>query len=613
MIINETQVMKELAAVTIDENKYRIITDEHGVLNVLFADNDGNEWFIHNSGEAEKLVQEYSSNDHAGKCDLVVLGLGLGYHIKTLADMFNSGDGMLYIFETNLVLLKIAIENTDILNLLKNDNIILYAGENIEVLQKYYFMQLANKSAVFLRYAPALATVPTDCLRMEQYGRIYMLKTDFKAKKMTVEDVKRNLYAHYRPAQLKRKYRVIVLDCDIIGSNENSIEWSFIENIVLAFKCIGCETTFLTMNDAVNSLIKADANDPVLANIVMCDFFVTLHFSWCDYPVYDFLGIPFISIILDRPYVSDHFTKYNQVSHAIYAWSDKSDLRYAGLYYDKGMNRFLPHCAELNYEPDDIFKRERCLDVVIICSGFHSQGFKNFMDQCSKSDHIKARLILRFFECYANDGKNKIMEDCAKGILGLSDGFESDKALYQIMLDEEFWSLCGHINARVKHIKRLKLIRSLLDGGVTIHLFGGLWENTGVIEHPNCVYHGGISGEAGRKVLEHSKILINIMPYYSLTSAHDRIFSSMSRGALCMTDATDYLREMFTEGEDIVFYDNDNLDGLAEKIKYYLAHEDERFRITKNAFENVRAHHTWVNRAEDMISMYEEFKSKHQQ
>jgi spore maturation protein CgeB len=101
------------------------------------------------------------------------------------------------------------------------------------------------------------------------------------------------------------------------------------------------------------------------------------------------------------------------------------------------------------------------------------------------------------------------------------------------------------------------------------------------------------------------------MPHYSQTSAHERIFSAMSRGALCMTDATDYLREMFTEGEDIVFYDNDNLDGLAGKIRYYLAHEDERLRITVNAFGNVRARHTWVNRAEDMISMYEEFKNQH--
>jgi spore maturation protein CgeB len=49
---------------------------------------------------------------------------------------------------------------------------------------------------------------------------------------------------------------------------------------------------------------------------------------------------------------------------------------------------------------------------------------------------------------------------------------------------------------------------------------------------------------------------------------------------------------------------------MAEKIRYYLAHEDERLGITKNAFKKVRAHHTWVNRAEDMLSMYEEFKNQ---
>jgi glycosyltransferase involved in cell wall biosynthesis len=610
MIVNETRIMEKLADVTVDENKYRIITDEQGVLNVLYTGDDGREWFIHNHDEAEKLTQEFIGNDYTGKSDAVVLGFGLGYHIKTLARTLNSGGGMLYIFETNLVLLKIAFENTDIVDLLKNDNIVLYAGEDIEGLQKYYFMQLASKSAVFLRYTPALATVPDDCLRMEQYRRIYVLKTDFRAPKMTVEDVKRNLYSHYRPAPLKRKYRVIVLDNDII-KNRSSIEWSFIENIILAFKYIGCETVFLPMKDVEDALVKADVNDPVLANIVLCDFFVTLHFSWYNSPVYDLLKIPFISIILDRLYITDHFIRYNHVRHAIYAWSDKSDLRYAGLYYDKGIHRFLPHCAELNYESDDIFKRERCIDVVIICNGFYFQNFTEILNQYLKSEHNKTNFISRLFEYYKNEGKNRIMEDCIKDILGWPDGTESDKALYQLMLNEQLLRFCCEINARVKHIKRLKLVQALLDNGITIHLFGGGWEDTGVTEHPNCVYHGVISGEASRAVLECSKILINIMPHYSLESAHDRIFSSMSRGALCMTDATDYLREMFTEGEDIVFYDNDNLDGLAGKIRYYLAHEDERLRITVNAFENVRARHTWVNRAEDMISMYEEFKNQH--
>ena len=438
-------------------------------------------------------------------------------------------------------------------------------------------------------------------LRIEQCRLIQMIKERFVEKYTDFEAIQRNF--RYTPKPVSRKYKVIILE---YHTPNLSVEESFIYNLFIALKCIGCEPVFMTAMDFVNA-IDDWRKSPASANEALCDFIVNLHFTYTNDPIYDKLGIPFISIILDRAYFSNvtinnevksNMIKYNEVKNAIYAWSDRTDLRYAGLYFKNGMHCFLPHCAELDYDPGDIFKRDRCIDVVISCSSHLDKIFDSYIDNLKMSNYNVACVIQQILKHYTNDGKNKTLEECVKDITGCS-----DEDLVEFMSN---W-FCSSMNQRVRHAKRHRLIKALLDGGITVHLFGN-WECVEITKHPNCVYHGVIDCDPGRKIFEHSKILINIMPSYCMDGAHDRIFSSMSRGALCMTDATDYLREIFTNGKDIVFYDNEDVDNLIETVKYYLAHEEERFHITKNAFENVRTRHTWINRAESIVSMYEEFR-----
>jgi len=42
---------------------------------------------------------------------------------------------------------------------------------------------------------------------------------------------------------------------------------------------------------------------------------------------------------------------------------------------------------------------------------------------------------------------------------------------------------------------------------------------------------------------------------------------------------------------------------LREKIKYYLAHDEERRAIARQGFEEVTARHTYQRRMEEMISV----------
>ena len=85
-----------------------------------------------------------------------------------------------------------------------------------------------------------------------------------------------------------------------------------------------------------------------------------------------------------------------------------------------------------------------------------------------------------------------------------------------------------------------------------------------------------------------------------------RIFEGMACGKLVLTDnlpPETGLRDMFIDGEDIVYYD-DMFDCI-EKMNYYNENEEERERIAYNGMVKVIANHTQIQRVDKLIKAYE--------
>jgi spore maturation protein CgeB len=75
-----------------------------------------------------------------------------------------------------------------------------------------------------------------------------------------------------------------------------------------------------------------------------------------------------------------------------------------------------------------------------------------------------------------------------------------------------------------------------------------------------------------------------------------RDFEVPMSGGFYMVEAMDELAQFFTPGEEIVFYRSP--DELADKIRYYLAHEDARERIRRAGHQRAVREHTWQKRFE---------------
>lgn len=73
-----------------------------------------------------------------------------------------------------------------------------------------------------------------------------------------------------------------------------------------------------------------------------------------------------------------------------------------------------------------------------------------------------------------------------------------------------------------------------------------------------------------------------------------RDFEVPMSGGFYMVEYMEELGEFFDIGKEIVCYSGP--EDLAEKIKYYLAHDDEREAIRKAGYERCRRDHTWQKR-----------------
>jgi len=85
---------------------------------------------------------------------------------------------------------------------------------------------------------------------------------------------------------------------------------------------------------------------------------------------------------------------------------------------------------------------------------------------------------------------------------------------------------------------------------------------------------------------QRAKIGINMHNRGDYTVGSYRLFDLPANGAMQISDGGQYLKQFFSVGEEVVSYLD--ADDLIDKVKYYLAHDEERERIARNGFRRVR-------------------------
>jgi len=106
-----------------------------------------------------------------------------------------------------------------------------------------------------------------------------------------------------------------------------------------------------------------------------------------------------------------------------------------------------------------------------------------------------------------------------------------------------------------------------------------------------------------------AKVVLNILPNFP-QGPHDRCFSAMLNGAVAASDANRYLQSEFKNGSEILLFDWQKPDSLAETLTELLANPDEWQTIADKGRSITESRHTWTHRAEAAINACEAWLGK---
>lgn len=156
----------------------------------------------------------------------------------------------------------------------------------------------------------------------------------------------------------------------------------------------------------------------------------------------------------------------------------------------------------------------------------------------------------------------------------------------------------------VSNFFRRKVIKTILDAGYTVHVFGESWKSFAEESQSggHLIIHPAVPAEVAAEIQAKSKISLNVMTWHK-SGMTERIATAMLAGAACLSDETVYLKKHFTE-EEIVLFRLDEIEKIPEKLAWLFTDENWK-RIAQNGQKRALAEHTWANRAKEILSLME--------
>lgn len=150
---------------------------------------------------------------------------------------------------------------------------------------------------------------------------------------------------------------------------------------------------------------------------------------------------------------------------------------------------------------------------------------------------------------------------------------------------------------------RGRVIRSLVDAQIPVRCIGAGWETLSC-KNPSLLTQSGYSDtQICLKEIAGAKISLNVMPWFK-KGAHDRIYSSMLNGAVCVTDPSSYLLEHFTNDDTLVYYRLNQIDSLPQIVLDLLSSETKRIKIAGSAYRLAAGRLTWTDYAKKLIPYF---------
>ena len=230
-----------------------------------------------------------------------------------------------------------------------------------------------------------------------------------------------------------------------------------------------------------------------------------------------------------------------------------------------------------------------------VCLMGTMQELAKFNDELNALPQFEKEVMTLIFE-QLTSGSNQTVEEMLDIVLKNSD-IKLSKTEYT-----RFLSYVSFVDSYARAINRKTVVEKLLQAGIKVDVFGNGWDKIDIKNSENLVIHGNVPYEDVLKTMCNSKIILNTLPLFR-DGSHERVFTSMLCGAVCVTEINEYLPKVLNHSEDLVYFDMNDLDTLASNVKALLANDELGKRISENGKKKAEKHHTWACRAKEIIDI----------
>ena len=299
--------------------------------------------------------------------------------------------------------------------------------------------------------------------------------------------------------------------------------------------------------------------------------------------LWDLWKVPCFNILVDHPmYYSD--TLDQSPNQGIVVCADRYHVEYCKRFYPSVKKAvFLPTAGEC-LKPFAELKpfARRSIEVLFIGSyKYHADIVYDELDK-----QLEKELLTHPNKTFAT-----ALKDCLQ-----ANNMQLSEREFKVLIEKKRF-----VDVNTTALFRLKIIETLVKNDISVTIYGNGWTNLDVFNHPNFHYKGLITPEDGIALMEDAKIVLNHLAWFK-AGASERIFEAMLQGAVSLTDDSEYLREHFTDGENIQFFSLAHLDKLPELVRTLLTDTVRTEHIRQKAYEKASVYHTWEARAKELLS-----------
>ncbi|HEY8436094.1 MAG TPA: glycosyltransferase [Haloplasmataceae bacterium] len=152
------------------------------------------------------------------------------------------------------------------------------------------------------------------------------------------------------------------------------------------------------------------------------------------------------------------------------------------------------------------------------------------------------------------------------------------------------------VDRYLRNAQREKMLKSLPKNARIVVSGKGEWEAV-LADFPDVVILPPLSFPDLISLMQQSKVVVNLSSFHT-DGSHERIYYALIAGAAVITNPSPFLREVFKDGEHVVYYDpeapmlDEIICSLNETYRLLMAEQGQRF---------VLANHTWKHRLGSLI------------